>query len=127
MPRLLSVNLGLPREVTWQGKIVRTAIWKRSVSERVFARRLNLEGDGQADLKGHGGENRAVMVYQIGAYRYGSANLVEMTLGTGSLEKLSPLTVSLTMRSASGIDTGSAVLFLKWRNPRSPAIGSEFE
>jgi len=70
MPRLLSVNVGLPREVVWQDKVVRTAIWKRPVSGRVLARRLNLEGDGQADLKGHGGEHRAVMVYQIEAYRY---------------------------------------------------------
>ena len=70
MPKLLSVNVGLPREITWQAKVVRTAIWKRPVAGRVFARRLNLDGDGQADLKGHGGEHRAVMVYQIGAYRY---------------------------------------------------------
>jgi ferredoxin-NADP reductase/MOSC domain-containing protein YiiM/ferredoxin len=70
MPKLLSVNVGLPREIAWQGKVVRTAIWKRPVSERVFARQLNLDGDGQADLKGHGGEHRAVMVYQLEAYRY---------------------------------------------------------
>ncbi len=70
MPNLLSVNVGLPREIAWQGKVVRTAIWKRPVSGRVFARRLNLDGDGQADLKGHGGEHRAVMVYQLEAYRY---------------------------------------------------------
>ncbi|MGO8708095.1 MAG: MOSC domain-containing protein [Terracidiphilus sp.] len=70
MPRLLSVNVGLPREIEWQGKLVRTAIWKRPVAGRIFARRLNLEGDGQADLKGHGGEHRAVMVYQLEAYRY---------------------------------------------------------
>jgi len=70
MPKLLSVNVGLPREITWQGKLVRTAIWKHPVPGRVFARRLNLDGDGQADLKGHGGEHRAVMVYQLEAYRY---------------------------------------------------------
>jgi ferredoxin-NADP reductase/MOSC domain-containing protein YiiM len=70
MPKLLSVNVGLPREIAWQGKVVRTAIWKSPVSGRVFARRLNLDGDGQADLKGHGGEHRAVMVYQLEAYRY---------------------------------------------------------
>ena len=70
MPKLLSVNVGLPREIAWQGKVVRTAIWKRPVSGSVFARRLNLDGDGQADLKGHGGEHRAIMVYQLEAYRY---------------------------------------------------------
>ena len=70
MPKLLSVNVGLPREIGWQGKVVRTAIWKCPVPGRVFARRLNLDGDGQADLKGHGGEHRAIMVYQLEAYRY---------------------------------------------------------
>jgi len=70
MAKLLSVNVGLPREIEWQGKLVRTAIWKRSVPHRVFARRLNLDGDGQGDLQGHGGEHRAVMVYQTDAYRY---------------------------------------------------------
>ncbi|MBO0719806.1 MAG: MOSC domain-containing protein [Blastocatellia bacterium] len=70
MARLISVNVGLPREVEWQGRLVRTAIWKRSVTGRVFARRLNLDGDGQADLAGHGGEQRAVLVYQLEAYRY---------------------------------------------------------
>jgi ferredoxin-NADP reductase/MOSC domain-containing protein YiiM len=70
MSKLLSVNVGLPQQIQWQGKQVRTAIWKRSVPHRVFARRLNLDGDGQADLQGHGGEQRAVMVYQLEAYRY---------------------------------------------------------
>jgi ferredoxin-NADP reductase/MOSC domain-containing protein YiiM/ferredoxin len=70
MPKLVSVNVGLPREIEWQGKRVRTAIWKLPVSGRVFARRLNLDGDGQGDLQGHGGEHRAVMVYQLDAYRY---------------------------------------------------------
>jgi ferredoxin-NADP reductase/MOSC domain-containing protein YiiM len=75
MPKLLSVNVGLPREVEWQGKQVRTAIWKYPVPHRVAARRLNLDGDGQADLRGHGGEYRAVMVYQIEAYRYWEGQL----------------------------------------------------
>ena len=70
MPKLLSVNVGLPREIEWQGKLVRTGIWKFPVSDRVFARRLNLDGDGQGDLEGHGGEHRAVMVYPLDAYRY---------------------------------------------------------
>ena len=74
--KLLSVNVGLPSEVEWQGKLVRTAIWKRPVPHRIMARRLNLDGDGQADLNGHGGEQRAVMVYQIQAYRYWEEQLV---------------------------------------------------
>src|SRR3954454_8024799 len=67
---VVSVNVGLPRDVAWQGRTVRTGIWKQPVSGRVFARRLNLDGDGQGDLGGHGGEQRAVMVYQLEAYRY---------------------------------------------------------
>ena len=70
MPKLLSVNVGLPREIQWNGKVVRTAIWKSPVSGRIVARRLNLDGDGQGDLAGHGGEQRAVMVYQLEAYQY---------------------------------------------------------
>ncbi|HUN48768.1 MAG TPA: MOSC and FAD-binding oxidoreductase domain-containing protein [Stellaceae bacterium] len=70
MSVLVSVNVGLPREVPWQGRTVRTAIWKRPVAGRVMARRLNLDGDGQADLHGHGGERRAVLVYQLDSYRY---------------------------------------------------------
>jgi ferredoxin-NADP reductase/MOSC domain-containing protein YiiM/ferredoxin len=67
---LVSVNVGLPADVEWQGKVVRTAVWKRPVEGRVMARRLNLDGDGQGDVAGHGGEHRAVMVYQLGSYRY---------------------------------------------------------
>jgi ferredoxin-NADP reductase/MOSC domain-containing protein YiiM len=70
MSSLISVNVGLPRDVEWQGRMVHTAIWKRPVPGRVIARRLNLDGDGQGDLVGHGGEHRAVMVYQLDSYRY---------------------------------------------------------
>ena len=72
MSRVVSVNVGMPRDVPWRGKLVRTAIWKRPVDGRVFAGRLNLAGDGQADLDAHGGEQRAVMVYQVDSYRYWS-------------------------------------------------------
>ena len=70
MARLISVNVGLPREVEWNGGTVRTAIWKSPVKGRVMARVLNLDGDGQADLAGHGGEQRSVLVYQLDAYRH---------------------------------------------------------
>ena len=70
MPRLLSVNVGLPRDVTWNGKTVRTAVWKLPVAERHMVRKLNIDGDGQGDLAGHGGEHRAVFVYQMGSYHY---------------------------------------------------------
>jgi ferredoxin-NADP reductase/MOSC domain-containing protein YiiM len=70
MARLLSVNVGLPRDVEWQGRIVNTAIWKLPVEGPCMVRRLNIDGDGQADRAGHGGEHRAVFVYQMDSYRY---------------------------------------------------------
>jgi len=70
MARLLSVNVGLPRDVTWNGKTVRTAVWKSPVTGRRMVRKLDIDGDAQADLAGHGGEHRAVFVYQMDSYRY---------------------------------------------------------
>jgi ferredoxin-NADP reductase/MOSC domain-containing protein YiiM len=68
--RLLSVNVGLPRDVAWEGKTVHTAIWKAPVKGPRMVRGLNIDGDGQGDLAGHGGEHRAVLVYQHDSYRY---------------------------------------------------------
>ena len=70
MDMVVSVNVGLPQDVAWQGRAVRTGIWKTPVTGRIFARKLNLEGDGQGDLAGHGGEQRAIMVYQLDSYRH---------------------------------------------------------
>ncbi|MFZ1031757.1 MAG: MOSC and FAD-binding oxidoreductase domain-containing protein [Candidatus Acidiferrales bacterium] len=75
MARLLSVNVGLPRDVAWKGRTVHTGVWKNPVTGRCRVGRLNLDGDGQGDLAGHGGEHRAVFVYQIEAYRYWQAQL----------------------------------------------------
>jgi MOSC domain-containing protein YiiM/ferredoxin-NADP reductase len=75
MGQLLSINVGLPRDVAWRGEKVHTAIWKQPVQGRIRVRRLNVEGDGQGDLTGHGGEHRAVMVYQMDAYHYWEAQL----------------------------------------------------
>jgi MOSC domain-containing protein YiiM len=68
--RLLSVNVGQPREVDWNGRTVRTSIWKSEVADRRWVTRLNVAGDAQADLTAHGGEHRAVFVYDISAYRH---------------------------------------------------------
>jgi MOSC domain-containing protein YiiM/ferredoxin-NADP reductase len=75
MARLLSVNVGLPRDIAWKGRTVRTAIWKDPVPGRCRVGRLNLDGDAQGDLAGHGGEQRAVFVYQIESYRYWQGQL----------------------------------------------------
>jgi ferredoxin-NADP reductase/MOSC domain-containing protein YiiM len=64
------VNVGLPRDIEWKGRTVHTGIWKDPVLGRCRVSRLNLDGDGQGDLAGHGGEQRAVFVYQIDSYRY---------------------------------------------------------
>jgi ferredoxin-NADP reductase/MOSC domain-containing protein YiiM/ferredoxin len=68
--RLLSVNVGLPREVAWQGRTIHTAVWKKPVDGPRMVRKVNVDGDGQGDLDAHGGEHRAVFVYQIDSYRY---------------------------------------------------------
>jgi ferredoxin-NADP reductase/MOSC domain-containing protein YiiM/ferredoxin len=70
MARLLSVNVGLPRDIEWKGRTVHTGIWKDPVHGCCRVGRLNLEGDGQGDLAGHGGEQRAVFVYQVESYYY---------------------------------------------------------
>jgi ferredoxin-NADP reductase/MOSC domain-containing protein YiiM len=68
--RLVSLNVGLPRDVLWQGRTVHTAVRKDAVTGPRMVRRLNVDGDGQGDLAGHGGEQRAVFVYQLDSYRY---------------------------------------------------------
>jgi ferredoxin-NADP reductase/MOSC domain-containing protein YiiM len=68
--RLLSVNVGRPREIEWQGKTVLSAIWKEAVEGPRMVRRINVDGDDQGDRRAHGGEHRAVFVYQIDSYRY---------------------------------------------------------
>jgi MOSC domain-containing protein YiiM len=68
--RLVSVNVGLPRDVDWKGRTVRTGIWKTPVAGPVMVRTLNVDGDGQGDLGGHGGPNRAVLVYQVESYEH---------------------------------------------------------
>ncbi len=83
MTRLLSVNVGLPRDIEWQGKTVHTAVWKTPVQGRRMVRRLNIDGDGQGDLAGHGGEHRAVFVYQIESYVYWQSQLARSNFTYG--------------------------------------------
>jgi MOSC domain-containing protein YiiM len=75
MGLLVSVNVGLPRDITWRGETVHTGIWKQPVQGPVMVRRLNVAGDGQGDLAGHGGEHRAVMVYQTESYTHWETEL----------------------------------------------------
>jgi ferredoxin-NADP reductase/MOSC domain-containing protein YiiM len=71
---LLSVNVGMPKDVAWQGRTVHTGVWKYPVAGPRMVRRTNLDGDGQGDLNGHGGEQRAVLVYQVQSYEHWRAH-----------------------------------------------------
>ena len=83
MAKLLAVNVGLPQDVPWRGATVHTGVWKQAVSGPRMVRRLNIDGDGQGDLAGHGGEHRAVLVYQIASCRYWQRQLGRDDLGYG--------------------------------------------
>jgi MOSC domain-containing protein YiiM len=81
--KILSVNIGLPREVAWQGKLVTTGIFKEPVKARVMLRTLNLEGDRQADLTVHGGVDKAVYAYPSEHYGYWRTELPGVDLPWG--------------------------------------------
>ncbi|MFI8003403.1 MOSC domain-containing protein [Streptomyces sp. NPDC086010] len=81
MGRLVSVNVGMPADVPWRGRTVHTGVYKRPVTGPRMVRRLNIDGDGQGDLGGHGGEERAVLVYQLDSYDFWKKQL-----GRGDLE-----------------------------------------
>src|SRR5690242_14933651 len=81
--QLISVNVGLPREIVYKGRAITTGIFKAPVAERIRARQLNLDGDRQADLTMHGGAEKAVYVYPSEHYDYWRDELPEMELPWG--------------------------------------------
>lgn len=83
MATLVSVNVGMPKRVPWKNSTILTGIWKMPVAGPVMVRRLNLDGDGQGDRAGHGGEQRAVMVYQMESYRFWREYLARDDLSPG--------------------------------------------
>lgn len=83
MAKLVSVNVGMPKSVPWKGRTVYTGAWKYPVDGPRMLRRLNLDGDGQGDTAGHGGEIRAVLVYQLASYRYWARELHREDLAPG--------------------------------------------
>lgn len=85
MAKLVAVNVGLPRDVPWRGATVHTGAWKQTVAGPRMVRRLNVDGDGQGDLGGHGGEQRAVLVYQTESYLYWQQHLGRDDLVHGQL------------------------------------------
>ncbi|MFL5910389.1 MAG: MOSC domain-containing protein [Gaiellaceae bacterium] len=80
---LVSVNVGKPKDVPWRGRTVHTGVWKYPVAGPSVVRRLNIDGDGQGDLAGHGGEQRAVLVYQLDSYRFWRRELGRDDVGYG--------------------------------------------
>jgi MOSC domain-containing protein YiiM len=106
--RLVSVNVRLPREVTWKGKTVTTGIFKEPVEGRVMMRMLNLDGDRQADLKVHGGPDKAVYAYPVEHYEFWRRELPDTRLPWGmfgenlTVEGLSEKTVSIGDRFRIG-------------------------
>ena len=82
--KLLSVNVGLPRDVVWRGKTVRTSIFRAPVEGRVRVRALNLEGDAQADLSVHGGRDKAVYAYPSEHYAFWRSELPDADLAWGA-------------------------------------------
>jgi len=97
-PVLLSVNVGRPRDVSWQGRTVYTGVWKHPVDGPAMVRRLNIDGDGQGDTSGHGGEQRAVLVYQIQSYRHWQQHFGRDDLGYGQFGE------NLTVEPADACD-----------------------
>ena len=83
--KLLSINVGLPREVEWRGKVVRTSIFKAPVPGRVRVTKLNLEGDQQSDLSVHGGVDKAVYAYPSEHYAFWREELPGVDLPWGAL------------------------------------------
>jgi MOSC domain-containing protein YiiM len=82
--KLISVNVGLPRDVTVSGKVVRTSIWKNPVPGRVHVSTLNLDGDEQSDLSVHGGVDKAVYLYPSEHYAYWRTQLPDAELPWGA-------------------------------------------
>jgi MOSC domain-containing protein YiiM len=82
--KLISINAGLPKEVRWDGKTVKTSIWKAPVAGRVRVRTLNIEGDRQSDLTVHGGPLKAVYVYPSEHYAYWRGKFPDVGLTWGA-------------------------------------------
>jgi MOSC domain-containing protein YiiM len=118
--KVVSVNVGLPREVNWNGKRVQTGIFKEPVTGPVMIAPLNLAGDKQADLTVHGGLNKAVYAYPVEHYKYWRRELPESTLSWGNFgENLTTEgLLENTLNIGDRLRVGSAVLMVT--QPRMP-------
>jgi MOSC domain-containing protein YiiM len=126
--RVISVNVGLPREVEWNGKMIETGIFKFPVDGPVVVRELNLDGDKQADLKVHGGPNMAVYAYPVEHYEYWREQLPDRELPWGAFgENLSISGISEDMHVGDRFKIGTAEFMIT--QPRMPCfkLGIKFE
>ena len=118
--KIISVNVGMPREVVWKGNMVQTAIFKQPISGIVPIQKLNLAGDQQADLTVHGGSDKAVYAYPSEHYEYWRKQLVDAPLSWGAFGE--NLTTAGLMedkvRIGDVLRIGSAVLQVT--QPRMP-------
>jgi MOSC domain-containing protein YiiM len=118
--KVVSVNVGLPREVLWKGASVSTGIFKSPVEGLVPIKRLNLRGDQQADLSVHGGVHKAVYGYPLEHYAYWRSELPEVELGWGAFgENLTTEGLDeKTLHVGDRLRVGSALLVVA--QPRIP-------
>ena len=127
--KLMSINVGLPRQVEWHGETVTTAIFKLPVAGVVTVKTLNLEGDCQGDLTVHGGERKAVYAYPIEHYEYWRAELPDKKLTHGAFGE--NLTTSGLLETEVGpgdlLEIGTAAFTITV--PRMPCykLGLRFE
>jgi MOSC domain-containing protein YiiM len=123
--RIVSVNVGLTREVVWKGMTVQTAIFKEPIVGAVTIRKLNLAGDQQADLTVHGGADKAVYAYPAEHYEYWQKQLSEVSLSWGAFgENLTTTGLGEdTLYIGDLLRVGSAVLQVT--QPRMPCYKLE--
>ena len=127
--KLLSLNVGLPREVTWHGRPVTTGIFKHPVNGRVALRTLNLDGDRQADLNVHGGPYKAVYCYPVAHYEYWKVELPGRDLPMASFGENftveSPFENSIYLGDRFSVGTAEVVV----TQPRLPCykLGIKFD
>jgi MOSC domain-containing protein YiiM len=120
--QLISVNVGLPRDVTWQGRPVTTGIFKEPVAGRVQLRRLNLDGDRQADLRVHGGEHKAVYAYPHEHYAWWQRELGCDALSYGQFGENFTLSGLLEDEVCIGDVFGIGTAQVQVSQPRSPCF-----
>ena len=121
---LVSVNVGLPRDVAWRGQTVHTGVWKHPVDGRRRVRRGNIDGDGQGDLAGHGGEQRAVLVYQLNSYRHWRVELGRDDLSPGVFGENFTVDGLRDDQVCIGDRYRVGTALFEVTNPASPATGS---